>query len=86
MLDLDPDVVMTNGFNPDTDAHPVLMDAGIFTALNSEWLEPTLLGRAEWIKFTALFFNAEAQATAVFEDIVSQYEATQRDCQQCAAG
>ena len=43
-LDLEPDVVMANGFNPETDAHPVLMNAGIFTALNSEWLEPTLLG------------------------------------------
>ncbi len=74
-LDLGPDVVMANGFNPETDAHPVLMNAGIFTAINSEWLEATLLGRAEWIKFTGLFFNEEAQATAVFDNIVAEYEA-----------
>ena len=74
VLDLEPDVVMSNGFNPDTDAHPVLLEAGVFSVVNSEWLEPTLLGRAEWVKFTAAFFNEEAQATEVFDDIVSQYE------------
>ncbi len=75
VLNLEADVVMANGYNPETDAHPVLMDAGVFTALNSEWLEPTLLGRAEWVKFTALFFNEEARANALFDHIVTEYEA-----------
>jgi iron complex transport system substrate-binding protein len=75
LLDMEPDVVMANGFNPETDAHPVLMNAGIFTAINSEWLEAMLLGRAEWIKFTALFFNEEALATEVFDNIVAEYTA-----------
>jgi iron complex transport system substrate-binding protein len=74
-LDLQPDVVMANGFDPSTDAHPILIDAGIFTVLNSEWLEATLLGRAEWIKFTAAFFNEEARAAEVFDHIASEYEA-----------
>lgn len=76
VLDLEPDVVISHGFNPDTDAHPVLANAGVFSVINSEWLEPTLLGRAEWVKFTGAFFNEEARATEVFDDIVSQYEAT----------
>jgi iron complex transport system substrate-binding protein len=84
-LDLGPDVVMSNGFNPETDAHPVLMDAGIFNAINSEWLEPTLLGRAEWIKFTALFFNEEARATGVFDNIVTEYEAVSEIAQAVPA-
>ena len=74
-LDIAPDVVMANGFDPATDAHPVLIDAGIVTVLNSEWLEPTLLGRAEWIKFTAVFFNEEARAAEGFDHIVSEYQA-----------
>jgi iron complex transport system substrate-binding protein len=74
-LDVQPDVVMANGFDPSTDAHPILIDAGIFTVLNSEWMEPTLLGRAEWIKFTAAFFNEEARAAEVFDHIASEYEA-----------
>jgi iron complex transport system substrate-binding protein len=74
-LDIAPDVVMANGFDPSTDAHPILIDAGIFTVLNSEWLEPTLLGRAEWIKFTGAFFNEEVRAAEAFDHIVSEYEA-----------
>jgi iron complex transport system substrate-binding protein len=31
------------------------------------------LGRAEWIKFLAAFFNKEAEAERVFQDIVSKY-------------
>lgn len=74
VLDAEPDVVFAFGFNPDTDAHPILTDAGVNTAINSEWLETSPLGRAEWIKFTAAFFNAEADATAVFDDIATRYE------------
>jgi len=73
VLDVEPDIVMTFGFNPATDAHPVLIEAGIFTALNAEWREPTPLARAEWIKYTALFYNAEARAEAIYADIVSAY-------------
>jgi iron complex transport system substrate-binding protein len=74
-LELEPDIVMTFGFNPASDAHPVLIEAGIFTALNAEWREPTPLARAEWIKYTALFYNAEARAEAVYADIVNAYNA-----------
>jgi iron complex transport system substrate-binding protein len=73
VLELEPDIVMTFGFNPASDAHPVLIEAGIFTALNAEWREPTPLARAEWIKYTALFYNAEARAEAVYADIVNAY-------------
>lgn len=74
-LDLEPDIVMAYGFNPSTDAFPVLTDAGIFTALNAEWREESPLGRAEWIKYTGLFFNAEAEANAFYEDVRDQYTA-----------
>ncbi|MCU0499662.1 MAG: ABC transporter substrate-binding protein [Anaerolineae bacterium] len=74
VLDLAPDLVMTYGSGfPEFDAHPVLLDAGVAVALNSEWLEGTPLGRAEWLKFTALFFNAEAEANTAFEAIVTEY-------------
>lgn len=74
-LDIAPDAIFAYGFSPDTDAHPVLIDAGIFTALNGEHREASPLGRAEWLKFTALFFNAEAEAEAVFAEIESRYNA-----------
>lgn len=73
VLDSEANVVMSYGLDPATDAHPVLIDAGVFTALNSEYREATPLGRAEWVKFTAAFFNAEAQANEVYEEIATAY-------------
>jgi len=78
VLDLAPQLVLSYGFDPTTDAHPILLDAGVFTALDAGWRELSPLGRAEWLKFTALFYNAEARATALYDDIVSQYEAARR--------
>lgn len=77
VLNAEPDIVMAHGFSPDTDAFPVLLDAGIFTALSSDWREATPLGRAEWIKFTALFYNAESTANDVYDAIASNYSEIQ---------
>ncbi len=74
VIDLDPDVVMTYGVgNPQSDVHPVLLEAGLKVVLNSEYMEPSPLGRAEWLKFTAALFNYEAAAQTIFADIVAQY-------------
>ena len=74
-LELSPDLVLSYGFNPDTDAHPVLLEAGIFTALDASWREPSPLGRAEWLKFAALFYNQEARAEDIYADMRAQYVA-----------
>ena len=74
LLTLDPDVVMTYAIGfPDSDTHPTLLAAGIPTVLNSDWVETTPLGRAEWLKFTALFYNQEATANQAFDDIAIRY-------------
>lgn len=49
-------------------------EAGVPTVLNADFNEQELLGRAEWLKFTSLFLNAEAAATETFDEIVSDYE------------
>jgi iron complex transport system substrate-binding protein len=73
-LDLAPDLVMTYsaGF-AEYDAHPVLIEAGLKVVLNAEWMDTSPLGRAEWGKFMAVFFNKEAQASAQFDEIAQQY-------------
>lgn len=73
VLDANPTLVMTFGYNPDTDAHPILIEAGVNTALNASWRENTPLARAEWVKYVSLFFNLEADAEAVFDNIKTQY-------------
>jgi iron complex transport system substrate-binding protein len=39
----------------------------------AEHMEPTPIARAEWIKFFAMFFNQEAAANALFDDIERRY-------------
>ncbi|NCJ07823.1 ABC transporter substrate-binding protein [Synechococcales cyanobacterium C] len=74
ILALDPELVTTFGTgNPERDAHPKLMEAGLPVAINAEYMESTPLGRAEWLKFMALFFNQEARATNQFNGIAQQY-------------
>ncbi len=76
ILELAPDLVTTYGTgNPQTDAHPKLLEAGIKVAIVAEYMESTPLGRAEWIKFLALFFNREAEAEKSFADIRQRYQA-----------
>lgn len=60
---------------PDYDAYPKLAEAGLLTAINAEYAEISPLARAEWIKFTAAFFNKEAEAEAYFDEVASEYEA-----------
>ncbi|MCY4464988.1 MAG: ABC transporter substrate-binding protein [Chloroflexi bacterium] len=73
-LELTPDLVLSYSYNPDADAHPVLLEAGIFTALDASWRENSPLGRAEWLKLPALFYNQEARANELYADIRDQYE------------
>ncbi len=72
VLEAEPEIVLTDDF--DRDRLTALADAEIFAAVNTDYLEQTPLGRAEWIKYTALFYNAEAEATAVYDEIVANYE------------
>ncbi len=61
VLDADPSLVMTFGSgSPDYDTHPTLLAAGVPVVVASDFIEGSPLGQAEWIKFTALFYNAEA--------------------------
>lgn len=75
VLELETDVVMTAAAaQSQYNAHPVLQQAGVAVAINAEYTEPSLLGRTEWLKFTAAFFNAEALAEKHFADIAAQYQ------------
>ena len=75
VLELATDVVMAvASAQSQYNAHPVLQQAGVGVAINAEYTEPSLLGRTEWLKFTAAFFNAEALAEKRFAAIAAQYQ------------
>ncbi|MBE7530787.1 MAG: ABC transporter substrate-binding protein [Ardenticatenaceae bacterium] len=75
VLDLDPDVVMTYASgSADFDAQPKLEEAGVTVVVNSDYLDASPLGQAEWVKFLAAFYNQEAAATTWFDGVVGEYE------------
>lgn len=49
--------------------------AGIPVVANTEWLEPTALARAEWLKYLALFLNEERAAQRLHGDMKARYRA-----------
>lgn len=69
-----PDVLMTGGF--DDPAYASLRGAGIPVVANAEYLEPTALGRAEWIKVMAALTGDEMRAGAVFDQVEAAYTGT----------
>jgi iron complex transport system substrate-binding protein len=60
---------------PQYNTHPLLRNAGVNVAINSEYVEPTLLGRSEWLKFTAAFLNRDGLAQRRFAEMTERYEA-----------
>ncbi|WP_414530186.1 ABC transporter substrate-binding protein [Nodularia chucula] len=75
ILDLNPGLITTYAVgNSQSDSYPQLLDAGLKVAINAEYMENSPLGRTEWMKFTALFFNQEEIAEKVFSEIASKYE------------
>ena len=75
VLELNPELVTTFGTgNQQTDSFPKLLEAGLKVAINAEYMEDTPLGRSEWLKFTALFFNKEEEAEKIFAAIAKKYE------------
>jgi iron complex transport system substrate-binding protein len=73
-LTLEPDVIMTYASGAaEYDAHPKLLEAGLKVVVNAEWLDTSPLGRAEWGKFLALFFNREADAERLFAKTATRY-------------
>lgn len=76
ILDRRPDLVTAVGHDqPQYNTHPLLRNAGINVAINAEYVEPTLLGRSEWIKFTAAFLNRDGLAERHFAEVAARYEA-----------
>ena len=74
VLELETDLVTTVAMaQSQHNAHPALQRAGVAVAINAEYTEPSLLGRTEWLKFTAAFLNAEALAERRFGAIIDQY-------------
>ena len=70
---LKPDMVMGYTMSSDFGQFKKVEELGVPVVINAEYLEKHPLGRAEWIKYMALFFNKEHQADSVFKIIEKNY-------------
>ena len=73
LLLLHPQAVMTTAYNTEDENSKRMRQTGLNIIYNIEWQEPTLLGRAEWIKFIGAFFDKEALADSIYTGIEQRY-------------
>lgn len=73
LVELNADMVMGYSISGDLGQFNKIEQLGITTVMNAEYLEEHPLGRAEWIKFVAAFFNKKEMADSVFNVIESNY-------------
>ncbi|EID15505.1 periplasmic binding protein [Mycobacterium xenopi RIVM700367] len=66
-----PDVLVTQG--TDDPSYAKLRDAGVGVVADAEWLEPTPLGRAEWVKVFAALTGTERKADAIYRKLRDDY-------------
>ncbi|MDR0368456.1 MAG: ABC transporter substrate-binding protein, partial [Bacteroidales bacterium] len=75
LLLLNPDALMITSYNSSADENTRrLQNAGVNLIYNQEWTEETLLGRAEWIKFVASFYDKDLLADSLFNRIEENYQ------------
>jgi iron complex transport system substrate-binding protein len=77
-IDLEPELVIGFGIDGQNKAYQALENTGIAVVYNGDWTETTPLGKAEWIKFFAPFFELESRADSIFSIIETNYLASKR--------
>jgi iron complex transport system substrate-binding protein len=79
VISLDPDLVMAVGMPPTkSGSYKSLVESGVPVLVNSEYMENTPLGRAEWVKLLAFFLNKERLAEEKFGAIEARYREISR--------
>jgi iron complex transport system substrate-binding protein len=70
-----PNLVMATGWPGESiSRYETLAAAGIPVLLNSEWVETTPLGRAEWVKVMAALLNKEDLVNQKFGQVAREYQ------------
>lgn len=75
VLSLRPDLIVGFGVAGENKVYETLRRSQIPVVYNGDWTEETPLGKAEWIKFFAPFFQKEEAAEMIFDQIESSYNA-----------
>jgi iron complex transport system substrate-binding protein len=81
---LKPALVMGYTMTADYGQFKKIEELGVPVVINAEYLEEHPLGRAEWIKFMAMFFEKEKMADSVFQVIEQSYNQTKAKVENVA--
>ncbi|MBN4048421.1 ABC transporter substrate-binding protein, partial [Flavobacteriaceae bacterium AH-315-O20] len=73
LLTLQPDAVIAFSMGNTTKMYNTINKNGIPVIYNSDWLEETPLGRAEWIKFFGVLYDKNNLADSIFDAIETKY-------------
>ncbi|MGE0560707.1 MAG: ABC transporter substrate-binding protein [Flavobacteriales bacterium] len=74
LVELNPEIVMTFGIDASSSTKiDKLKKLGLNVVLNSEYMENHPLGKAEWIKFVAAFYDKDSLAEVIYNDIEVKY-------------
>lgn len=71
-----PDLVVGFGIDNQNKAYSAIERAGIPVVYNGDWTEESPLGKAEWIKFFAVFNGLDRKADSIFREIEEEYIAS----------
>ena len=74
IVSMNPDVILTYGVTSEVNVmvHR-LKDLGIPVILNGDYLENHPLGKLEWLRFVAAFYNEDEMADSLFREIEQKY-------------
>lgn len=76
LASLAPDVVIVGAFHSEASKNlRRVRETGLATAPSLVRMEPTPLGRAEWLKALSVFFNRERDANRHFDEVAARYQA-----------
>lgn len=74
---LSPDILIQSAFPGQKSRDARLLHSGIRVIYLMEWLEPTPLGRAEWIKVFGLLVNKRQEADSIYQAVKLAYQGLQ---------
>lgn len=73
LISLNPDLVFAFSMGNELSMIRKIQLSGIPLVLNADYLETHPLGRAEWIKFMAAFFDKDHEADSIFRQVERAY-------------
>lgn len=74
LTEIKPDIVMAYGIDESSKIRLNKMnDLGLKVVLNAEYVENHPLGKAEWIKFVAAFYDKDSLANYLYDNIETKY-------------